>query len=125
VKVLIIEDDADIRMLLRELLERNGYEVSEAEDGESGLRRFDQTLPEVVITDIVMPGREGISTIMELRKKKANTRIIAITGGKRASSVYLDLARKLGADKAFEKPLDLSLLLKAISELTAQRNEIG
>jgi DNA-binding response OmpR family regulator len=118
-RVLIIDDDADTRMLLRELLEANGYEVSEAENGEAGLRTFDKTLPELVVTDIVMPDREGISTIIELRKKKANTKIIAISGGKRNSPEYLDWARKLGADKTLDKPLDLQLFLKTVADLAA------
>src|SRR5688572_15378750 len=105
-KVLIIDDDSEIRMMLRELLETNGYEVSEAENGEAGLRAFEKTLPEVVVTDIVMPDREGISTIMELKKRKANTRIIAISGGARSSSDYLNWARKLGADRTLDKPLN-------------------
>jgi DNA-binding response OmpR family regulator len=116
-KVLIIDDDPDIRMMLRELLEKNGYEVSEAENGESGLRIFDKTLPELVVTDIVMPDREGISTIMELKKRKPNTKIIAISGGQRSSPDYLNWARKLGADKALDKPLNLELLLRAITDL--------
>jgi DNA-binding response OmpR family regulator len=117
-KVLIIDDDADVRMLLRELLQGNGYDVTEAENGELGLREFDKILPDVVVTDIVMPDREGISTIMELRKKKTAVKIIAMSGGKSRSTEYLEWARKLGADKALEKPLDLALFLKTIREVT-------
>jgi DNA-binding response OmpR family regulator len=83
----------------------------------------EKNLPDVVVTDIVMPDREGISTIMELRKRKTNTWIIAMSGGKRASSDYLNWARKLGADRALDKPLDLALLLKTIAESAVPRNE--
>jgi DNA-binding response OmpR family regulator len=116
-RVLIIDDDADTRLMLRELLAANGHEVFEAENGNAGLRVFEKSLPELVVTDIVMPDREGISTIMELRKKKANTKIIAMSGGKRNSPEYLDWARKLGADKTLDKPLDLELFLRTVAEL--------
>jgi DNA-binding response OmpR family regulator len=117
-KVLVIDDDIDMRTILRELLDDNGYDVYEAENGEEGLRTFDQQLPDLVITDIVMPDREGISTIMELRKKPKKAKIIAISGGGEYTTTgYLDVAKKLGADRTFVKPPDLEQLLQAVKEL--------
>jgi DNA-binding response OmpR family regulator len=117
--ILIIDDDKEIRTMLRELLEFNGYAVIEAADGNAGVRQFEATLPDLVITDIVMPDQEGISTILEIRKKKRDTRIIAISGGGLMASPddYLSIARKLGADRVFMKPLQLAALLSAVRTL--------
>lgn len=118
-KVLVIDDDQDMRAILRELLENFGYEVVEAENGEIGLRVFDQKQPDVVITDIVMPDREGLSTIMELRKKKTAAKIIAMSGGGAygSASDYVNVAKKLGADRVFPKPPDFEVLLATVKEL--------
>jgi DNA-binding response OmpR family regulator len=104
--------------MLRGFLELNGYQVVEATDGRSGIRQFEATLPDLVITDIVMPGQEGISTIMEMRKKKQGARIIAMSGGGSAGpGNYLEMARRLGADRVFMKPLNLAALLEAVRAL--------
>jgi DNA-binding response OmpR family regulator len=117
-KVLVIDDDAGIRSMLREFLELNGYQVIEATDGRSGIRQFEAKLPDLVITDIVMPRQEGISTIMEIRKKKQAVRIIAMSGGGSAGpGKYLEMSRKLGADRIFMKPLNLAALLEAVRTL--------
>jgi DNA-binding response OmpR family regulator len=117
-KVLIIDDDAGIRTMLRGFLELNGYHVLEAADGRSGIRQLEATFPDLVITDIVMPGQEGISTIMEIRKKNQGARIIAMSGGGSAGpGDYLHMAQKLGADRVFMKPLDLPALLTAVRTL--------
>lgn len=117
--ILIIDDDTEIRTMLRELLEFNGYDVFVAADGYDGVRQFEATLPDLVITDIVMPDQEGISTILEIRKKKTATKIIAISGGGLMASPneYLGIARKLGADRVFMKPLEFAALLRAVRTL--------
>jgi DNA-binding response OmpR family regulator len=118
-KILVIDDEAEIRAVLREIFEFNGYEVIEAADGNSGVRQFETTNPDLVISDIVMPEQEGIFTIMEIRKKKPGARIIAMSGGGLMATPndYLQLAQKLGADKVFMKPLDLAELLSAVRTL--------
>jgi two-component system cell cycle response regulator CpdR len=117
-RILIVDDERDIRKMLRELLEFHGYEVVEAEDGRAGIRVADETLPHLIITDIIMPEQEGLSTIRELKKKRPLTKIIAISGGGLFVSVnYLDLARKLGADRVFSKPLEFEPLLQAIRQM--------
>jgi DNA-binding response OmpR family regulator len=118
-KILIIDDEAEIRAVLREIFEFNGYEVIEAADGNAGVRQFEVTQPDLVISDIVMPDQEGIFTIMEIRKQKPGAKIIAMSGGGLMSSPdeYLNLAQKLGADLVFMKPLDLAELLSAVRTL--------
>jgi DNA-binding response OmpR family regulator len=120
-KILIIDDEAEIRTVLREIFEFNGYEVIEAGDGNAGVRQFEATQPDLVISDIVMPDQEGIFAIMEIRKKKPGTKIIAMSGGGLMATPdeYLHVAQKLGADLVFMKPLDLAELLKAVRTLLA------
>jgi two-component system chemotaxis response regulator CheY len=122
-KILLIDDEEPIRAMLRQFFEFNGYDVIEAPDGSSGIRLLEAKLPDVVITDIVMPGQEGISTIREMRIKMPKARIIAISGGGSAGpGDYLSMARKFGAAFAFMKPLDLDGLLTAVRTLLSQPN---
>ncbi|MBI5570702.1 MAG: response regulator [Desulfomonile tiedjei] len=117
--VLVIDDNEDIRALLRRVLEREGYTVSEASDGIAGTRLYRSKPADVIITDIVMPDQEGIQTIMELLREFPTAKIIAISGGGTAISgeTCLQIAQKLGAAYTFTKPLDLSRLLDAVCQL--------
>lgn len=121
--ILVIDDDANIRALLRRWLERDGYSVIEAEDGEVGIRVFREHLPEVVITDIIMPHKEGLETIMDLHREFPGAQIIAISGGGKVMSgnACLHLASRLGAVRAFSKPLEMPKLLEAIRELLSSQ----
>lgn len=120
-KILIIEDDDQIRTLIKKMLENEtDYDVVEAADGNQGIRQFKTHNPDLVITDIIMPDKEGIETIKDLRKEHSEVKIIAISGGGRIGPYdYLDLAKRLGAQKVFEKPFDLKELLMAVNELLA------
>ena len=103
--ILIIDDEELIRESLSTLFVREGYRVEVAVDGADGLRKFAANPARVVVTDIVMPDKEGIETIRELRRAYPDVRILAISGGGRTGGVqFLDLARKLGADAALAKP---------------------
>lgn len=118
--VLIIEDDLQVRRLLKRALGRAGFETAEAVDGTDAIKNYSKINPDVTITDIIMPNKEGIETIIELRKKFAAKNIIAISGGGRTSQdSYLSMAMSLGADKTFSKPLDIQLLISAVRELAA------
>lgn len=117
-RVLVIDDDPQVRGFLRNLLSREGYEVDEAGDGSEGLKHFRATPSDIVITDIIMPEREGIETITELRRLSPGISIIAISGGGRIGpESYLPLAREMGAARTFAKPLDKNELLAAVREL--------
>jgi YesN/AraC family two-component response regulator len=100
------------------MLEREGYNVKEASDGELAIQAFRQKPADIVITDIIMPNKEGIETIMEIKRDFPNTKIIAISGGGQVNSVeYLDWAKKLGAQRTFTKPVERIELIEAVAEL--------
>jgi DNA-binding response OmpR family regulator len=101
--ILVIDDDAQIRQLLRQTLESAGHSVIEASDGREGLVMFERHSPAVVVTDILMPDKEGIEVVRALRSRPAPPRIVAISGGTRDVD-YLDFARKFGADRVLLKP---------------------
>lgn len=117
-RILIIEDDEQVRSLLREVLEDSGHEVMESSNGEEGLKKFGLAPAAVVITDILMPGKEGLETIRDLRSESPGTKIIAISGGLPGSGLnLLDLARKLGASRILEKPFDIVDLVGAVNDV--------
>ncbi|MFH2001914.1 MAG: response regulator [Planctomycetota bacterium] len=117
-RILIIEDDDQVRSMLRYQLEEAGFEVYEASDGRKGLDRFHETPSPLVITDLIMPDVEGIETIRELKKNDSEVKIIAISGGGRVNpDNYLKIAKKIGADRVFAKPIDWSELLQAVGDL--------
>lgn len=116
-RILVIDDDAQFRSMIRTLLERQGYVVVEASDGEEGIKLFEGQGADLIITDIVMPNKEGLETIMELRRKVPRPKIIAVSGGGRIGpESYLHLAEKFGAVKVFSKPFDLKAFLQAVQE---------
>ncbi|MFH1139302.1 MAG: response regulator [Pseudomonadota bacterium] len=119
-RILIIDDDESIRAVIRKMLERTGHEVHEAVDGREGLRIFKETTADLVITDILMPEKEGIQTIMELRKESKDLKILAISGGGAVGPfTYLSMARELGADMTLSKPFTMTELSEALRTLLA------
>jgi DNA-binding response OmpR family regulator len=117
-RVLVIDDNPDMRRTMQLLLESEGFAVSVAADGEEALRLQRRLPAAVVITDIFMPGKEGIETIFELRKEFPQTKIIVMSGGLRAQGAdYFSVARELGAVKAFKKPFAPNELIDAVREL--------
>jgi DNA-binding response OmpR family regulator len=116
-RILVIDDEEDIRDLLRTILQSKGYEVVEAANGEAGLRIFQSMPVDLVMTDILMPEKEGLSTIMDLKKTKPGLKIIAMSGGALKSGHYLSVARKFGADRVLEKPFHIDAVLEAVEAL--------
>jgi CheY-like chemotaxis protein len=114
-EILIIDDDPQMRRLLRRLLSETGHIVQEAANGEDGVSLFRQQHPVLVITDIVMPVREGIETIGELRRIDPKLPILAISGG--GPEIYLRSAALLGATAVLEKPFDPGAFLALVGEL--------
>jgi len=120
-KVLIIEDDIVIRNMIRELLTKSGYEVAEAQNGVEGIKLFKKEKYDLVITDIIMPEKEGIETIMEIKRHTPNVKIIAVSGGGRIhADDYLNLAEKLGASRIFSKPFQIKEFTQAVKELVGE-----
>jgi len=116
--ILVIDDDETIREILRAILEREGYRVLEAPDGGEGLKQFTETPTDLVITDLIMPGKEGIETIRDLRRKFPDVKIIAVSGGGRIGpDSYLKMAKGVGALRTLSKPFDRLALLKAVEEV--------
>jgi DNA-binding response OmpR family regulator len=117
-KILVIDDDSGVREVMARALARDGHEVVTAADGNEGLSVARREPPDLVITDIFMPEREGLDTIMELRKWRPDLRIIAISGGGHfASGDYLRVARDMGAAVTLNKPIDLRALSSAVDSL--------
>ena len=119
-RILIVDDDHLVRDMLARLMRRARYEVDTAEDGSRALSLHRDNPFDLVITDILMPEKEGLETITEFRKSFPRVKIIAISGGGRLGPVgYLKMADLLGADRTFSKPVDTAQLLGAVEELAA------
>jgi CheY-like chemotaxis protein len=118
--ILLIEDDTDLRKMLLKLMLREGYDVVEASNGNEALSMLNSQLPDLVITDIIMPEQDGIGTINQLKKISKDIKIIAISGGGRMlSEDYLNIAMMLGACHTFTKPFSNAELLAKVAELVS------
>ncbi|MBR9990875.1 MAG: response regulator [Gemmatimonadetes bacterium] len=116
--VLIIDDDSGIRTLVRSVLERAGHTVDEASDGAEGMMRYRVAPADLVITDVFMPGQDGIETIQQLRDEFPDVRILAISGGSAAGPRgTLTDARMLGADATLAKPFTIEEFTTAVAGL--------
>lgn len=116
--ILVIDDDAYVRLMLRSVLEHEGYEVRDAGNGKEGEKCYRENPVDLVIMDIFMPEKEGLETIMDLKRDFPDVKIIAISGGGQIGPEnYLNMAKDLGAMRIFLKPVERKELLKAIGEL--------
>jgi len=117
-RILVVDDEAQIRVLLRQLLIREGYEVDEAPNGNIALKKFRENPFDLVIMDLIMPDKEGLETILELKKEFGEAKIIAISGGGRVGpDSYLKYAKGFGALHTLTKPIENAELLRAIREV--------
>ena len=117
-KILVIDDDHLVRYVLSKILSSNGYEVVTASDGKRGMVVLRDEHPDAVITDIIMPEQEGIDTIIQIRRERPATKIIAISGGGRIRNVdFLEMAQSLGADGVLAKPFEADELLSSLIRL--------
>ena len=118
-RILIIEDDDQFRTMLRKMLETAGYnDIEEAANGSIGVKLFRQHPFDLVITDIIMPDKEGLEMIPELVRDYPRIKIIAISGGGRTGTQnYLKMAKYLGAGRTLAKPFEYSDLIDAVQEL--------
>jgi DNA-binding response OmpR family regulator len=126
-RILIIDDDDQIRKMLRLTLNAAGFDVVEAQDGNIAMKIFHQDpMVDLVITDLIMPEKEGIETIIELRRDFPNIPIIAISGGGRIDpNDYLLLAKKLGAQITLEKPFSRKDIINAVNELITSESKLS
>lgn len=117
--VLIVDDEDMIRMILSQLLSKDGYNILQAGDGEAAIRACTGQKIDLIITDLVMPTKNGIDLIMEIKRSQGNIPIIAISGGGgiKGTFDYLSVAKLIGAEEIFPKPLDLDKLRKITASL--------
>ena len=117
-KILVLDDEPSILLMIKKMLEKAGYEVSVALNGKEGMKLFEKEKHDLVVTDIIMPEKEGLETIFELRRLYPQLKIIAISGGGRISpDGYLPGAKLLGANMVFQKPLVQKDFLAAVATL--------
>lgn len=126
ISILLIDDDEQFRAMLNEGLTGDGYQVLEASDGRQGLALYASKRTDLVITDLVMPEKGGLETIMEIKRLDPGVKIIAITGGGRTGSThdYLKLAKALGAQVTLAKPFLHHEMLAAITQVLEDRPEL-
>jgi DNA-binding NtrC family response regulator len=113
-KILVIDDEEQIRFLLTRMLKRNGHEVFIAQDGLEGVESFYQLKPDLVITDIVMPEKDGHQVIAELLASNPNQSIIAMSGGRRILTAELDAVEIMGVKGMLQKPFTHQQLQEAV-----------
>ena len=117
-KILVIDDDSQFRGLVRRMLEDDGHEVRDARDAKSGHELFAAEQPDVVITDILMPGVDGIELIRRLRHEGHTVPILAISGGGQCPpDLYLLSSQYLGATQTLPKPFRREELLNCIKKV--------
>ena len=103
--VLLVEDDDQLRALLKLVLISSGYDVWEASSGKGVERLYQQHHPDLVVTDLMMPEKDGLEVIMDLRRQDPKVKILAISGGgPRSPEIDLRMAQKLGAVSTLSKP---------------------
>jgi CheY-like chemotaxis protein len=130
-KILVIDDEEDIRIVLQQVLELEGYEVAVAADGREGLAILDQDGADLVITDVIMPGMDGVETLEHIREKWSDMPVIVISGGGNvapmeyqpgaiATNAYLESARQAGAALSITKPFERKELVDAVGSLLSQ-----
>jgi YesN/AraC family two-component response regulator len=117
-RILIIDDEPQIRSMLKLMLERDGYEVVEAPDGVEGIRVYRQNPADLIITDLIMPNKDGIGMIIDLKKEFPEVKIIAMSGGGlNKPDGYLKGAKKLGASCTLTKPIDREEILRVVAAI--------
>jgi CheY-like chemotaxis protein len=129
VSILVIDDETDVRASVSKILGRAGYDVTATESAESGLQMLVGQSFDVLITDIIMPGMDGVQAIRRVREEMPSIKIIAISGGGNfgmknyeptaiTTSAYLQAARAAGADWIMTKPFARADLVEAVEQLT-------
>jgi DNA-binding response OmpR family regulator len=117
-RILLIDDDDNVRTILSQNLVHAGHTVIEAHNGKEGLDLFQAAKVDLVITDILMPEKAGFEVLVKLREKHRSMKVIAITGGGiHDTASYLVMAKLIGASRVLEKPFSIETLFAAIDEL--------
>ena len=119
VRILIIDDDDTFLDMLKDMIERNGYEVVTASDGKEGMDFYRKEPADLVITDIIMPNKEGVELIFELQRDFPNAKIIAISGGgkMKAEDCIKTVSLIPNVKRTFQKPFAMDEMLQAVKEI--------
>ncbi len=118
--ILVIDDDAAMRRLILRVLGARGHALLEAENGQQGLTLVENRQPDLIITDILMPGKEGIETIREVLDRWPGTKIIAISGGGGSQNLmFLEAAKAFGAYASLAKPFRPEQLIEIVDKVLA------
>lgn len=124
IRVLLVDDDDEVRGVLGRLLTRAGYDVEEVADGGEALAAHARQRPDVVLTDILMPGCDGIELILALRRRDPDATIVAMSGGGTCrDELYLKTATEFGAVVVLPKPISAATLLSGIAEALRQAQQ--
>jgi CheY-like chemotaxis protein len=116
--VLVVEDDKELREMLKLSLLRRNFTVLEAENGKAAITHFKPLITDLIVTDLIMPEEDGLKVVIKLRELKPSIKIIAISGGgKVGPGSYLNLAKALGADAIYSKPFSINDLIAKIEQL--------
>ena len=120
-QILVVDDEASVRLVIRDVLEADGYAVSEAADGEDAFRQIKTQPVDLIVTDLVMPNKNGIDLILELKKEYPNAPVLAISGGGGISGRfdYLKVAELVGAKNIMSKPFDIADLRLTVARMLA------
>ncbi len=117
-RILIVDDETDLRGMFKMLFESNGYEVIEASNGNEAIELYRSSPVDLIIMDVFMPEKEGIETILELTSEFPDVNVIAISGGgKVGTRDCLDSALEFGAKRVFTKPVTADRLLRAVEQI--------
>jgi DNA-binding response OmpR family regulator len=120
-RILIVDDNDDIRSMLELILQREGFDVASARDGEQALALYAERAADIVITDLFMPERDGIETIVALRDRYPEAKIIAMSGWQsQRGPDYLAVAREIGAAGTLRKPFEPRELLRLVRRIGAE-----
>lgn len=120
--ILVVDDEEGLRSVARKALEGAGHTVLEAGDGRVAMAILESTVPDLVITDLLMPEQEGLQTIREIRRRRIATSVLAVSGGGRTARMdFLDIAKDIGADRTLAKPFRVRELLTTVEEMLNDR----
>jgi two-component system chemotaxis response regulator CheY len=123
-RIVVIDDDEQIRETVRRVLESRGHSVEDADQGAGGIAYVAQRAPDLVITDIFMPGQDGIELLLELRKAFPKLKVIAMSGGNGPGLLnLLEDAELLGADRTLPKPFTPGELIAAVNDVLGERRK--
>lgn len=125
-KILLVDDEAAIRKMIRVILGKDLYEIVEAANGLDAQVLLEKQKFDLIITDVIMPDCDGLELIMAVRRKLPDIKVIVISGGGRVrAGYYLDLAVKLGAAHVLEKPFDTATLRRSVQGLLGESKLTG